>query len=153
MVSVSDPSPITQFSLVVYYILLGTRRTSSTRCALHFPVTGFGVQDITTVRIVQIEQAFSAGYDPALELAARVAHPMADGTGIDELELSDVPWTAYLRRKEQSIIEKIIWGSETGHYFVLLGPKVCLLLVAATCILNAPKGSRERQYGFKCDAG
>lgn len=29
-----------------------------------------------------------------------------------------------LRRKEQNIIDHIVHGQESGHYFMLLGPKV-----------------------------
>lgn len=74
----------------------------------------------------QIELAFAPGYDPALELAKHQ-------TGKDETSLEDIgefeldaggPWTEHLRRKEQDWIDRIVQGKETGHYFVLLGPKV-----------------------------
>jgi hypothetical protein len=44
------------------------------------------------------------------------------------LEEDEVPWTLHLRRKEQDLVDSVIQGNETGHYFVLLGPKVCLYL-------------------------
>lgn len=78
-----------------------------------------------------MEMAFAPGYDPALELlthANRVKAKDEDTSiAIDELELGELgasSWTDFLRRKEQSILEKIVWGHETGHYFMLLGPKV-----------------------------
>ncbi|KAL0955764.1 hypothetical protein HGRIS_001979 [Hohenbuehelia grisea] len=82
----------------------------------------------------KIELAFEPGYDPALELARVSKHPKSEspsGKGEDEQELSieidgldpDEPWTEHLRRKEQDWIDNIIKGEESGHYFVLLGPK------------------------------
>ena len=77
----------------------------------------------------QIEKAFAAGYDPALELAkASAKKPKGEATsaiGDDELDWdADGPWTEHLRRQEQDLIDRIIRGNEVGHYFVLLGPKV-----------------------------
>ncbi|KAJ7928435.1 hypothetical protein B0H13DRAFT_982567 [Mycena leptocephala] len=75
----------------------------------------------------KIENAFSAGYDPALELATYQGKPgppaevNLDEDPIDELE-GDGPWQ-HLRRKEQKCIDDIVHGREPGHYFVLLGPK------------------------------
>lgn len=37
--------------------------------------------------------------------------------------------TEHLRRKEQDFLDRIIHGSETGHYFMILGCKVCLYLL------------------------
>lgn len=36
--------------------------------------------------------------------------------------------TEHLRRKEQDFLDRIIHGSETGHYFMILGCKVCLYI-------------------------
>lgn len=73
---------------------------------------------------LQIEKAFEAGYDPALELATHQNKP-ANDPGIQGVEIDiDIPWTEHLRRKEQDWIDHIVQGQETGHYFVLLGPKV-----------------------------
>ncbi|KAJ7818182.1 hypothetical protein B0H14DRAFT_3089561 [Mycena olivaceomarginata] len=63
----------------------------------------------------KIENAFSPGYDPALELATYQNKP-------PEGEING-PWTQHLRRKEQDWIDAIVQGHEPGHYFVLLGPK------------------------------
>ncbi|KAF7324326.1 hypothetical protein MVEN_02649300 [Mycena venus] len=73
----------------------------------------------------KIESAFSAGYDPALELATYQNKALEKGTeetSIDQLD-EDGPWTKHLRRKEQDWIDAIVQGREPGHYFVLLGPK------------------------------
>ncbi|KAJ7244139.1 hypothetical protein B0H12DRAFT_1203639 [Mycena haematopus] len=77
--------------------------------------------------LAKIEDAFSAGYDPALELATyqqRTKPPEdeLENHPIDELE-GDGPRTQLLRRKEQDRIDAIVQGREPGHYFVLLGPK------------------------------
>ena len=37
----------------------------------------------------------------------------------------DGPWTEHLRREDQDLMDRIVRGSEGGHYFMLLGPKVC----------------------------
>ena len=74
--------------------------------------------------VLQMEDAFAGGYDPALELATHQNKPAGD-PGIQGVEMNiDVPWTEHLRRKEQDQIDRIVSGQETGHYFVLLGPKV-----------------------------
>lgn len=70
----------------------------------------------------QIEGAFAAGYDPALELATHMAQTKPTGEDLD-YDL-DGPWTEHLRRKEQDMIDRIVHGGEHGHYFILLGPKV-----------------------------
>lgn len=70
---------------------------------------------------MQIELAFEAGYDPALELAK--SHTAKKAVEDSEFE-GDEPWTEHLRRKEQDTIDLIIQGEEPGHYFMLLGPKV-----------------------------
>jgi hypothetical protein len=77
-----------------------------------------------------MEDAFNPGYDPALELAIHSAKARGrvqqDGQRPDlELEIGDPePWTQYLRRKEQNVIDLIVKGEESGHYYVLLGAKV-----------------------------
>lgn len=86
-----------------------------------------------------MEEAFSPGYDPALELAthsAKTRHraQQEEQERMDlELEIEDPePWTQHLRRKEQDVIDLIVKGEEVGHYYVLLGAKVnrafCLLV-------------------------
>ena len=62
----------------------------------------------------KIEQAFSAGYDPALEVAVEAKKRYKE----------DDHKTLHLRRKEQDIVDRIIGGQEIGHYFMLLGAKV-----------------------------
>ncbi|KAI1783557.1 hypothetical protein LXA43DRAFT_903328 [Ganoderma leucocontextum] len=76
----------------------------------------------------KIEKAFAPGYDPALELAKHAARKPApsDPQVIEEDGLEwdlDGPWTQHLRRAEQDLIDRIVHGTEVGHYFVLLGPK------------------------------
>lgn len=80
-----------------------------------------------------MEDAFGAGYDPALELAthsAKTRHrkerEQQERERPDlELEIQDAePWTEHLRRKEQDVIDLIVKGEEVGHYYVLLGAKV-----------------------------
>ena len=50
---------------------------------------------------------------------------------IDELEVEDGPWTKHLRRREQDILDTIIHGRESGHYFMLLGAKVLFALFSS----------------------
>ncbi|KAJ7039044.1 hypothetical protein C8F04DRAFT_1086923 [Mycena alexandri] len=76
----------------------------------------------------KIENAFAAGYDPALELATYQNKPpksqQQKEDSVADLEFDeDGPWTEHLRRKEQDWIDAIVKGEEPGHYFVLLGPK------------------------------
>ncbi|KIM40293.1 hypothetical protein M413DRAFT_73606 [Hebeloma cylindrosporum] len=73
----------------------------------------------------KIEDAFAAGYDPALELAKMhtINKSPTDDSSDDPLFDEDVPWTENLRRKEQDVIDHIVHGEEAGHYFMLLGPK------------------------------
>ena len=78
-----------------------------------------------------MQDAFNAGYDPALELAthsAKMQHRAKQGQRERpdlELEIEDSePWTQHLRRKEQDVIDLIVKGEEAGHYYVLLGAKV-----------------------------
>jgi hypothetical protein len=76
----------------------------------------------------QMEKSFDAGYDPTLSLAnLRVDPKKANGTKtiIDDEFDPEEPWTQHLRREEQDTIDAIIQGTEPGHYFMLLGPKVC----------------------------
>jgi hypothetical protein len=74
----------------------------------------------------KIEDAFAPGYDPALELAKMHTMKKApiDDSAKDPLFGEDIPWTENLRRKEQDVIDHIVHGEESGHYFMLLGPKV-----------------------------
>ncbi|KAH8115312.1 hypothetical protein DFH11DRAFT_1588582 [Phellopilus nigrolimitatus] len=68
--------------------------------------------------LVQMEKAFDAGYDPALELASkakeRYAHYESEN---QEHEIE------HLRRKEQDLVDRIISGKEKGHYWLFLGSK------------------------------
>lgn len=79
---------------------------------------------------IQMEDAFNGGYDPALELATHTVKARGRGEQSGqrpdlELEIGDPgPWTQHLRRKEQNVIDLIVKGEETGHYYVLLGAKV-----------------------------
>jgi hypothetical protein len=61
-----------------------------------------------------MEQAFEEGYDPALEIAAHAERRSQAGH----------PTVSHLRRKEQDIVDRIVGGEETGHYYMLLGSKV-----------------------------
>ena len=79
---------------------------------------------------MQIELAFEAGYDPALELARFHTGEMAASED-SEFE-GHVPWTEHLRRKEQDVMDRIIQGEEPGRYFMLLGPKVSAQCVAGS---------------------
>ncbi|KAF8342634.1 uncharacterized protein EI90DRAFT_3149750 [Cantharellus anzutake] len=66
----------------------------------------------------KIEEAFSPGYDPVLELAD---HSDAKGISVSgEGQQGD-----YMRRPEQDLIDSIMRGHEIGHYFMLMGPKGC----------------------------
>jgi hypothetical protein len=80
--------------------------------------------------IAQIEQAFQGGYDPALELAVHAGHSSNGNRHMtdvaDETNVGHGPWTVHLRRKEQDIVDRIIHGDESGHYFMILGCKVLL---------------------------
>ncbi|KAG5647094.1 hypothetical protein DXG03_001464 [Asterophora parasitica] len=72
----------------------------------------------------KIEDAFAAGYDPALELAThQTKRAQAEGEVADVEPEDELPWTEKLRRREQDKIDRIVQGQESGHYFVLLGPK------------------------------
>jgi hypothetical protein len=62
--------------------------------------------------------AFQEGYDPVLELEAAsrssAARPsLRHGDSEDD----------YIRRPEQDLIDAVINGQLTGHYYLLLGPK------------------------------
>lgn len=86
-----------------------------------------------------MEQAFAAGYDPALEVASHGKTQSQDDEDndldLDELapgsgdgKEHQVTWTGDLRRREQDWIDRIVHGKEAGRYFVLLGPKVNVLM-------------------------
>lgn len=77
--------------------------------------------------VLKIEDAFAAGYDPALELAKNHSVKPTRSGEVDAIGIGsgeDEPWTQHLRRKEQDLIDSIVHGNEPGHYFMLLGPKV-----------------------------
>lgn len=62
-----------------------------------------------------MEDAFAAGYDPALELAKlHTGHQKP----------ASISGDSGVERKEQSVIDSIMKGEEPGHYYMLLGPKV-----------------------------
>ena len=83
-----------------------------------------------------MEDAFAAGYDPALELATHQTKRSAVEEETGDLEFDEeAPWTENLRRKEQDTIDRIVQGQEPGHYFVLLGPKVLLRLLPVLHLL------------------
>ncbi|KAG5652847.1 hypothetical protein H0H81_003409 [Sphagnurus paluster] len=92
-----------------------------------FPITNSPLIDaaLTTLIGLGIEDAFAAGYDPALELATHQTKRRAAETD----ELGDLvyeegsEWAEKLRRKEQDQIDRMVQGQEPGHYFMLLGPK------------------------------
>jgi hypothetical protein len=78
-----------------------------------------------------MEKAFAAGYDPALELATHsIKQQQALEEELDELTFDNdgiqqpTSSSGHLRRREQDWIDRIVHGAETGHYYVLLGPKV-----------------------------
>ncbi|KAI0343706.1 hypothetical protein BDW22DRAFT_1328723 [Trametopsis cervina] len=69
----------------------------------------------------KIELAFTAGYDPALELATRAKkHEKVEDNNSWDI---DIPWTEHLRRNDQDKMDAIVNGQEIGHYFLLIGPK------------------------------
>ena len=75
--------------------------------------------------LFQIEEAFSAGYDPALELARRAKqHEVAQDEQNRPPWDTDASWNETLRRNDQDQIDRILHGEDVGHYFLLLGPKV-----------------------------
>lgn len=87
------------------------------------------IQNLTR-HVTQIEQAFSAGYDPALELANR-ARPSPTAVGsrtTGQLQADDdenaLGADGTLRRADQDMLDRIVHGEESGRYFMLLGPKV-----------------------------
>ncbi|KAI0072420.1 hypothetical protein K474DRAFT_1711624 [Panus rudis PR-1116 ss-1] len=71
----------------------------------------------------KIETAFSAGYEPALELANHSTPRDPDiPQGLD-CDMEE-PWIRHLpRREDQDRINRIVHGKEVGHYFLILGPK------------------------------
>lgn len=75
-----------------------------------------------------MEEAFEAGYDPALELATHLKRKITkeEEAVLHDLLETDIsgPWTQHLRRKEQDIVDQIVHGAETGHYYMFLGAKV-----------------------------
>ena len=84
-----------------------------------------------------MEKAFAAGYDPSLELA-KSHFPERSGSNGEAVDGDDydVRWTEHLRRKEQDTVDHIIHGKEYGHYFMLLGPKVCSFFKFLLAIFN-----------------
>ena len=106
-----------------------------------------------------MQDAFGAGYDPALELAthsAKIRHRAEQeqqerpdlGLEIEDSE----PWTQHLRRKEQDVIDMIVKGEEPGHYYVLLGAKVTWYpsLVYGWNTPTFKLGYRESDNDFRC---
>jgi hypothetical protein len=107
-----------------------------------------------------MEDAFSPGYDPALELAINSARTRAqaeqEGKQRIDLELEieyPEPWTQHLRRKEQDVIDLIVKGKEAGHYYVLLGAKVAPR-ASPSCgsnTLTSKSGRGENDDDSGCD--
>ena len=64
--------------------------------------------------VLQMEDAFAGGYDPALELAK--LH--------NNQKPASIIGGSQVIRKEQPMIDSIMFGEEPGHYYMLLGPKV-----------------------------
>ncbi|EPT02565.1 hypothetical protein FOMPIDRAFT_1015321 [Fomitopsis schrenkii] len=89
----------------------------------------------------KMELAFARGYDPALELAGNTHKQHAAGDDY-------VPWTQHVRRREQSLIDRIVRGHEVGQYYLLLGPKGT---GKGTMILDA-MGAIEAEGVAVCDA-
>ncbi|KAI0317132.1 hypothetical protein OF83DRAFT_1122951 [Amylostereum chailletii] len=99
----------------------------------------------------KIERAFEGGYDPALELATHAvttAENRRFSEDINELELEAGLWTDHLRRQEQDVLDHIIHGAETGHYYMLLGPKGA---GKTTMILDSMKANQAEGIAM-CDA-
>ena len=68
-----------------------------------------------------MEVAFAKGYDPAVELSRHIKL----GRGVDDLVEGVSAEVEDLRQKEQAVVDSIVRGKEPGHYFLLIGPKVC----------------------------
>ncbi|KAF8484096.1 hypothetical protein JB92DRAFT_2762690, partial [Gautieria morchelliformis] len=73
----------------------------------------------------KMEQAFAAGYDPALELAKRSSAPqyLVSDDGHDGWGDVSSDWNKHLRRTEQDHVDRIVNGTETGRYYVFIGCK------------------------------
>ncbi|KAJ1306180.1 hypothetical protein OPQ81_010889 [Rhizoctonia solani] len=70
----------------------------------------------------KIEDAFAAGYDPALELANHPSRHL--GASVSGDGLGDFPISSrHMEREEQDIVDSIMEGNEGGHYFLFMGPK------------------------------
>jgi len=75
-----------------------------------------------------MEEAFSSGYDPALELAKEhTQRSPFENSNSDLYENHPTSWSSDLRRREQDFVDAIVQGMEPGHYFMLLGPKVLVI--------------------------
>lgn len=42
----------------------------------------------------------------------------------EDMGTVDVSYAQYIKRDEKDMVDRIVQGSETGHYFMLIGPKV-----------------------------
>lgn len=104
-----------------------------------------------------MEDAFSSGYDPSLELAIHSAkaqrHVGQDDQRPDlELEIGQPePWTQFLRRKEQDVIDLIVKGEEAGHYYVLLGAKVAKIFLCDPSISTFRSGHGKNDDDPRCN--
>lgn len=109
-------------------------------------------ESCTFLNCFQIENAFTAGYDPALELehAQRYTQRSLDDSISDYSRdiYEPGPWTKDLRRKEQDLIDSIVTGKEPGRYFMLLGPKVGIFCLFFYSDANeySLKGFRKKLY-------
>ena len=80
----------------------------------------------------QMEGAFAAGYDPALEVGKlhHKKHPHHPGSLFEhEMQESDDPSDPHshphtnIVRKEQQTVDGIVKGENVGNYWILMGPK------------------------------
>jgi len=91
-----------------------------------------------------MEEAFSPGYDPVLELVTHSTKMQRLAEQKNKERGDSEPWTQHLRRKDQDIIDPIVKGVETGRYYVLLSAKV---------MLNPPPSCRRISSTFTLGHG
>ena len=102
------------------------------------------------LNVMQIEQAFQGGYDPALELAVHAKKSLDDRHMADTTD----EVANHMRRKEQDIIDRIIHGDESGRYFMILGCKVSPLWLCS-CAASQPSpyaGNWKNYHDIGCNA-
>lgn len=92
---------------------------------------------------LQMEGAFAAGYDPALEIgklrhnhlhhhhkhhSQTPAPSPSVGPGDDDAEAEEEeeePVPTHIKRHEQARVNRIVSGEEVGSYWLMIGSKVC----------------------------